>query len=90
MATQQPSSLDPELLSQCDLIIAHRLTARADISALNRLSHAYIGELKTYMRNVKNQGEALILDDEEERVSIVQIRARTTLHGGGEKPLMLD
>lgn len=74
LATQQPSSLDPELLSQFDLIIAHRLTARADISALNRLSHAYIGELKNYMRNIKNQGEALILDDDEEKVSIVQVR----------------
>ena len=66
------------------------MTSRNDIAALNRLSQEYIGELKSYMRNIKHQGEALILDDEQEKVSIVKVQPRRTLHGGGEQPLMLN
>ena len=37
-ATQQPSSIDNDILSQCDLILCHRLSNREDIAALNKLS----------------------------------------------------
>ena len=89
-ATQQPSSIDNDILSQCDLILCHRLSNREDIAALNRLSQDYLGnELKTYIRHVKNQGEALMLDDFSERMAILQVKERRTLHGGGEEILNL-
>jgi len=89
-ATQQPSGIDNDILSQCDLILCHRLSNREDIAALNKLSQDYLGnELKTYIRHVKNQGEALMLDDFSERMAILKVKERRTLHGGGEKILKL-
>jgi len=89
-ATQQPSSIDNDILSQCDLILCHRLSNREDIAALNRLSQDYLGnELKTYIRHVKDQGEALMLDDFSERMAILKVKERRTLHGGGEQILNL-
>jgi hypothetical protein len=89
-ATQQPSSIDNDILSQCDLILCHRLSNREDIAALNRLSQDYLGnELRTYIRHVNNQGEALMLDDFSERMAILKVKPRRTLHGGGEQLLNL-
>jgi DNA helicase HerA-like ATPase len=88
--TQQPSGIDNDILSQCDLILCHRLSNREDIAALNKLSQDYLGnELKTYIRHVKNQGEALMLDDFAERMAILKVKERRTLHGGGEQILKL-
>jgi len=89
-ATQQPSGVDNDILSQCDLILCHRLSNREDIAALNKLSQDYLGnELRTYIRHVKNQGEALMLDDFSERMAILKVKPRKTLHGGSEKILDL-
>jgi len=46
-------------------------------------------ELRTYIRHVKNQGEALMLDDFSERMAILKVKPRKTLHGGSEKILDL-
>ena len=51
VASQQPSAIDPEVLSQCDIILSHKLTSRDDVAALNSLSQDYMGsELRTYIR----------------------------------------
>jgi hypothetical protein len=42
------------------------------------------GELKTYIRKLKRQGEAVLVDDEQETVVMAQIRPRKSYHGGGE------
>lgn len=84
-ATQQPAAIDRELLSQCDLVLAHKVTTSDDVDALNRLSHNYMAsELKQYLRQIDRKGEALLVDDEEETVKIVQIRPRRSRHGGAE------
>ena len=41
-------------------------------------------ELRVYIRNLKNIGEAVLVDDEKERVSMIKIRKRLTKHGGEE------
>lgn len=85
LCSQQPSSLDTEILSQCDIIITHKITNNEDITTINRLSHDYMGsELKIYIRNLKTRGEAVLVDDEKERVSMIKIRKRITKHGGEE------
>ncbi len=85
LASQQPGSLDQEILSQCDALLAHKLTNLEDITALNRLSQAYMGsELRVYLRHLKHPGQAVLLDDARERLSILHIRERITRHGGGE------
>jgi DNA helicase HerA-like ATPase len=86
VATQQPSAIDKELLSQCDLVLAHKVTTTDDVDALNRLSHNYMAnELKQYLRQIERKGQALAVDDEEESVKIVQIRPRRSRHGGAER-----
>jgi DNA helicase HerA-like ATPase len=84
-ASQQPSSLENEVITQCDIIICHKLTNNDDILAVNKLSQDYMGsELRVYIRNLKNIGEAVLVDDEKERVSMIKIRKRLTKHGGEE------
>lgn len=85
VATQQPSAIDSDVLSQCDMILAHKITTREDIKSLNKLSQDYMGgELKTYVQNIDNVGEAVYVDDEEETVKMVKVRPRKSKHGGGE------
>jgi len=84
-ASQQPSALDGDVISQCDVIIAQKLTNHEDIQAINALSQDYMsGELKTYIRKLDRRGEAVLVDDEQEKVMMVQIRPRKSYHGGGE------
>jgi uncharacterized protein len=85
VASQQPSAIDSEVLSQCDVIIAQKLTNGDDIAALNKLSQDYMGnELKTYIRSLNRRGQAVLVDDEQERVAMIQVRPRRSRHGGGE------
>ena len=85
VCSQQPSAIDSEVITQCDVIIAQKLTNRIDINALNALSQDYMGgELKTYIRKLKRQGEGVLVDDEQEKVVMTQIRPRKSHHGGGE------
>jgi len=83
VASQQPSAIDHEVLSQCDVILSHKLTTRDDVSALNRLSQDYMGgELKTLISKLKRVGEAILVDDERETVHHLGIRPRQSRHGG--------
>lgn len=83
--TQQPSALDNDILSQCDLLVIHRVTNLEDIQALNKLRNEYaVSDLKDFLLSIKEPGDAFILDDIEERYSIVKIRYRWTRHGGVE------
>lgn len=85
IASQQPSALDREIISQCDVIVAQKLTNQEDIQAINSLSQDYMGgEMKTYIRKLNRRGEAVVVDDEQEKVMMVQIRPRKSYHGGGE------
>lgn len=85
VASQQPSAIDSDVLSQCDVILCHKITTREDIKSLNKLSQDYMGgELKTYVQNIDNVGEAVYVDDDEETVQMVKVRPRKSKHGGGE------
>jgi len=85
IASQQPGAIDREVLSQCDLILCHKVTASDDVESLNRLSHDYMArELKVYLRQLNREGEAVMVDDTKESVSIIQIRPRRSKHGGAE------
>ena len=85
VASQQPSAIDSEVLSQCDITLCHKITTKEDIKSLDKLSQDYMGSnLKTYIRQIDNVGEAVFVDDEEETVQMVKIRPRKSQHGGGE------
>lgn len=85
IATQQPSAVSSDIVSQMDLILCHKITTRTDIKSLNELSQEYMGsQLKTYIKKIDKVGEAVCVDDEEETVQQVQMRPRKSQHGGGE------
>ncbi|MEM7827055.1 MAG: ATP-binding protein [Candidatus Aenigmatarchaeota archaeon] len=84
LATQQPYKLHPDALSQCDLIISHRLTSKDDIDALKSIMQTYIlFDITKYMDELpREKGVALILDDNSERLYKVKIRPRQSWHAG--------
>jgi hypothetical protein len=83
VASQQPSAIDSDVLSQCDVILSHKLTMRDDVRALNQLSQDYMGnELRTFIRKLDRVGEAILVDDERETVHHLTIRPRQSRHGG--------
>lgn len=85
MATQQPAKLHPNALSQCDVLLSHRLTAKQDIDALGEIMQTYMRhDLKHYIDALPDRaGTGLILDDNSERVYPVQMRPRKSWHAGG-------
>ena len=83
IATQQPSAVSSDVVSQMDLIFCHKITTRTDIQSLNELSQEYMGsQLKTYIKKIDKVGEVVCVDDEREVVKQVQMRPRMSQHGG--------
>jgi hypothetical protein len=81
-ATQRPGVLPPVATSQADLLVAHRLTAEADVAALGACEATYVdGGLRE--RLPSDRGEALVVDDCTESVHVVRVRERETEHEGG-------
>ncbi len=90
MATQQPGALDNSILSQCDTLIVHRLTAGQDSDAVgDKISELY--EAKTishYMSQIpKEPGYAYIMNDGSESINPVKVRPRRSWHAGGSAKL---
>jgi hypothetical protein len=85
VASQQPSAIDSEILSQCDAILSHALTTRDDKAALNRLTKDYMkNEIKAYINQLARTGQAVFVDDDAENIEVIQIRPRTSKPGGSE------
>jgi hypothetical protein len=84
LATQQPGQIHLDAMTQSDIVIAHRVTAKPDIEALNEIMQTYV------LENIKKQlddlpslkGSALVLDDNSERIYPIRVRPRFTWHGG--------
>lgn len=85
LSTQRPGSLDTDILSQCDLIICHRLTAQVDIDALNRIRPTFsASNILEYIDSLPHDraGFALAIDDVTETVVPFQVRPRKSWHSG--------
>jgi hypothetical protein len=83
IATQQPSALTFSLVSQCDVLVMHRLTLQDDVKVAGRLASTYAADLSAWLKGVRQPGDAIIVDDAEERVHVGRILPRRTHHGGG-------
>jgi hypothetical protein len=90
LITQRPNKIHEDALSQSDLIIAHRLTAKPDIESLSAVMQTYLlSDIRRLMQELpKNKGAALILDDNSERVFNIQVRPRQSWHAG-ESPVAI-
>jgi hypothetical protein len=82
--TQMPNKIHPEVVSQCDMVISHRLTSRDDLKALHSVMQTYLAEdMWKYIDSLpKWMGTAIILDDNSERIYTVQMRPRLSWHAG--------
>jgi DNA helicase HerA-like ATPase len=90
LATQQPGKIHTDVMTQADVIIGHRITARIDIDALGQLMQSYMREgLDKFLNELPRvAGAAVILDDSNERIYPMRVRPRATWHGG-ESPAAL-
>ncbi len=84
LATQQPGQISRDVMTQSDLVIAHRVTSKPDVEALNHIMQSYLLEsVQRYMDELPSlKGSAIILDDNSERIYPMRIRPRFTWHGG--------
>lgn len=84
VATQQPGKVHTDVLTQADLVISHRITAKLDIDALNEIMHTYLAfNITQYLNMLPNiKGCALALDDKQERLFDIQVRPKHSWHGG--------
>jgi len=84
LATQQPGQIHKDVMTQSDLVLAHRITAKPDIDVLNEIMQTYL------LKNIRQQiddlpslkGSAIVLDDNSERIYPIRVRPRLTWHGG--------
>jgi len=84
LATQQPGEIHKDVLTQSDIVISHRLTAKKDIDALNSMMQSYLlAEIQDYMNGLPDlKGSAIILDDNSERIFPIGVRPKLSWHGG--------
>lgn len=92
LATQRPSALGKDVLSQADLIVCHRLTLRDDVEALESARPAYVKEPvpDAISRLGKERGAAIVIDDATESYHVIKVRPRMSEHGGGEPHVYID
>ncbi len=90
LASQQPGKIHTDVMTQSDIIISHRITAKLDTDALGMLMQSYMrtGLDKALDGLPRVSGAALVLDDNNEKMFPLQVRPRFTWHGG-ESPTAL-
>lgn len=84
LATQQPGKIHTDVMTQADVVIAHRITARIDTDALGSLMQSYMREgLVQQLDDLpREKGAAIIFDDNNEKMYPIRLRPRFTWHGG--------
>ena len=90
LATQQPGKIHTDVMTQSDIVISHRVTARRDVDALNDVTQSYMkADIAQKLNGLpKLKGAAIILDDNSERIYPMRVRPRFTWHGG-EAPMAI-
>jgi hypothetical protein len=88
--TRQPGNIHTDVMTQRDIVISHRLTARRDVDALNDVTQSYMkSDIAAKLNSLpKLKGAAIILDDNSERIYPMRARPRFTWHGG-EAPMAI-
>jgi DNA helicase HerA-like ATPase len=84
LATQQPGKIHTDAMTQSDIVISHRVTAKLDVGALNDITQSYLYSSISEKINglPRLKGSAIILDDNSERIYPMRVRPRFTWHGG--------
>ena len=98
LATQQPSAVDSRVVSQVDLLIAHRLVVDSDIAAaISRLPARFPSSVTVGTERITAPGslvrildtrEAWVGDAESGRAFLIAMRPRVSAHGGDEPTIV--
>lgn len=90
LATQQPGKIHTDAMTQSDIILAHRLTAKVDTDALGELMQSYLRTgLDKELENLPRvPGACLALDDVNERIYPMRVRPRFSWHGGSAPSIL--
>ncbi len=91
LATQQPGKMHTDVITQSDIVIAHRLTAKIDTQALAALMQSYMRESLDKQLNYlpTSKGAALVFDDNNEKLFPIGVRPRYTWHGGSTPSILV-
>lgn len=86
LATQQPGKIHTDVMTQSDVILSHRITAKVDTDALGMLTQSYMrGALDQLLNELpRMKGAAIMLDDNNEKLYSMRVRPRFTWHGGSD------
>jgi uncharacterized protein len=92
LATQQPGKIHTDVITQSDIVLAHRLTAKLDINALNDIMQSYLSfDVVKYIDNLPRiKGAAIVLDDNSEKIYPMQVQPRISWHGGEDPKVIRD
>ncbi|MBN2880969.1 ATP-binding protein [Candidatus Woesearchaeota archaeon] len=83
LATQQPGKIHSDVMTQSDIVLSTRITAKLDVEALSVLSAGQAGGIIDAMNSLpRDKGSCVIFDDTNERIYQMRIRPRFTWHGG--------
>ncbi|RME78134.1 ATP-binding protein [Candidatus Woesearchaeota archaeon] len=84
LATQQPGKIHTDVMTQSDIVLSTRLTARMDVEALGLLTQSYMKEGLVHELDLlpRVKGAAVIFDDSNEKLYPMRVRPRFTWHGG--------
>lgn len=73
LATQRPATLPADIISQADILIVHHLTLLDDLKAVSRLASTYARDLPAILKGIRDPGQAIIVDDAQERAIVGHI-----------------
>ena len=90
LASQQPGKIHSDVITQSDVVIAHRITANIDVQALAGLMQSYMREGLDKQLSLLPQedGAAIIFDDINEKLYPIRVRPRFSWHGGSAPTAM--
>ena len=90
LATQRPSRLHEDAISQGDVVISHILTAKVDIDALRTLNQTWMKRgIDSYIVEMpKDKGNAIIFDDTNKEVLTIKVRVRQSREEGSTATAM--
>lgn len=90
LATQQPGKIHTDVMTQSNIVISHRITAKLDTEALGTLTQSYMrGDLDKFLGELPRvKGAAIVLDDANEKLFPIRVRPRQTWHGGSDPEML--